>query len=88
MGIQVHILGPNLPQPGPTFHVHGKECADLHKRIYASPEFDWDRKNAYEFESLEALVKDVYQDQLAESDYPWNDLISDFKIFPCAKELV
>jgi hypothetical protein len=90
---KVHVLGPNLAtNGGETFHVHAEGCADVHRsRIYASADHEWDRKNAYDFGSLDECVKDTYHDQIysdhagEDPDQISADYASDFKVFPCVK---
>jgi hypothetical protein len=88
MSATVVCIGPNLPdQSRGSFHVHAAGCADIGRsRDYRSREFDGDKANPIEIETLEDLVEYVYADQLAEDDETTaSSLTSDFYVFPCVK---
>ncbi len=86
--MRVLVIGPNLPDPGETFHVHAEGCGDVKRsRLYSSPSFNFDKSHPLEYDSVEELVKDIYQDILAEGDEDWHNYIQEFKWFSCVKDL-
>jgi len=81
---RVVVIGPNLPRSDESFHVHAAGCSDIYRSLdYRSHEFDSDKANAMEFNSVEEIAEYVYADQIAEGGYDAADLINDFRIFPC-----
>lgn len=79
----VHVMGPNLPTDGPTFHVHIKGCADVKRSpLYWGTEHANDRKNTVEVDSLVELAAYIYDFE----EHP-EELIGDFKVFACAADL-
>lgn len=88
MTARVICIGPNLPdQTRGSFHVHAVGCADI-DRSYRSREFDTDKTNVIEVNTLEELVEYVYADQLREEeDATASDYANDFYVFPCVKGL-
>jgi hypothetical protein len=85
--MQVVIIGPNLiDQSQGSFHVHASGCADTRKAEYRHHRDDVNRPE--EVASVKELVELTYADQLAEDpDSTWEDMVMDFKIFPCAAAL-
>jgi hypothetical protein len=80
----VTVYGPNLPTQGETFHVHAAGCADVRRGFY--PGLSKHQAMAWEAESIQEIVEEVYLDQIAESDgewATWEPYAHDFKIFPC-----
>jgi hypothetical protein len=75
----VVVLGPNLHGSNSTFHVHAAGCADIKRNaFYRSPEFNDDKRNPLDFNSVEEIAEYVY-------DFEENprDLVNDFEVFPC-----
>lgn len=81
------VIGPNLPdQSKGSFHVHAQGCLALNvKSYYPSPEFDFDRTNAMEFDSVQEIAEFVYADMLDENEV--TDLLSDFYVHTCVDYL-
>ena len=79
----VHVMGPNLPVDGPTYHVHAAGCADVQRDpAYRGSEHAEDRRATYDFANLVEVAAFVYDFE----DDP-EDLVGDFKVFPCAAKL-
>lgn len=76
----VVILGPNLPdQSNGSFHVHAEGCADIQRSpLYRSREFDTDKKNPIDVDSVEDIARYVYDFEDDPTEY-----VSDFYVLPC-----
>ena len=86
--MQVTIHGPNLhDQSQGTFHVHAAGCRDNHREVRANgSENPW----TLEVDSAQAVVEEVYADQIAEAEgewASWEPYLSDFAFYPCVQNL-
>jgi hypothetical protein len=75
----VVVIGPNLHGSDSAFHVHAAGCADIYRNaLYRSAEFNDDKCNPLDFDSVEEIADYVY-------DFEENprDLVNDFEVFPC-----
>jgi hypothetical protein len=81
---RVTVLGPNLNSTDETFHVHATGCADIRRsKVYVGA-VKW--ASQMEVQTLQDVVEDTYQDQIAESEglwATWEPYASDFRVFPC-----
>jgi hypothetical protein len=82
--MQVVIIGPNLlDQSQGSFHVHAYGCADTTRNAEYRHHRD-DINRPEDVASVKDIVELTYVDQLAEDpESTWQDLVTDFKIFPC-----
>jgi hypothetical protein len=88
--MQVTIHGPNLhDQSQGTFHVHAAGCRDNQREVRMNgSENPW----TLEVDSAQAVVEEVYADQMAEHEAgdkwsTWTPYLSDFAFYPCVKDL-
>lgn len=86
--MQVVVVGPNLlDQSKGSFHVHAAGCSHRRQKQYQSAHIQHDFKQKQEFATVQEVVEDVYQDQIAESDGTWDEYESDFWFAPCTEGL-
>lgn len=89
--MRVHIIGPNLPdQTKGSFHIHAEGCEDVKRsRNYRGPEFESDRANTVDVESLTDVIAYTMADQLDEEEDDFDPLTwsGDFYVFPCVTGL-
>jgi hypothetical protein len=87
--VPVVILGPNLPGPTETFHVHLGECGDIFRsRTYAAqPEFA--KEDAWEVASMKEMVELMYPaDEFDYDPADWAQFVGEFRIFPCVGGII
>ncbi len=87
--MKVHVIGPNLLGQNEQFHVHAEGCTDVRRSpVYASRDFDGDKRYAPDMRDRRTVVEYVYADQIAESGgLAWEDYEHDFKWFGCVSDL-
>jgi hypothetical protein len=86
--MRVVVIGPNLPdQSRGQYHVHLAGCADIGRsRDYRSGEYDADKANPIEVDTLDEAVEYAYGDAIDDGD-DVASLRSDMYVFPCAAGL-
>jgi hypothetical protein len=86
---RVLIHGPNLTdQSKGQFHVHHADCGDNHKYGFDGRLGGEDAGMPVEVSTREAVVRYVYEDQMAENpDHPFDVYRDDFHFAPCVRDL-
>jgi hypothetical protein len=84
---KVVVIGPNLPRTSEAHHAHAPACAHLGNSIYASREYDDDKKRVYDFATFKELTHEIYgpSEFNYDGDTQWRDFAQDIKVFPCVK---
>lgn len=86
--MQVHIIGPNLPdQSKGSFHVHAFGCADVQRNHERAPDFAYDRTNPWDVTSRIDAAAQTFADQIDEGSMTAEDGVHDMWFAPCVSEL-